>query len=512
MNIDLDVAQMSIVELQALMAAGELSAHDLTEVFLARIAELDDAGPALHSILELNPDALEMAAAYDRERREGYVRGPLHGIPVLLKDNVDTADRQMTTAGSLALVGFPADRDATVVTSLRAAGCVLLGKTNMSEWANLRSSFSSSGWCARNGQSRNPYILDRNPSGSSSGSAVAVAAALAPLAVGTETDGSIVGPAGANGVVGIKPTVGLVSRAGVIPISHTQDTVGVFGRSVADAACALTCMAVTAVDPRDEATREAVGHAVDYSSVLDPAALKGARIGIARNLGFGAGSHVDPIMESAIQALREAGAVIVDPGNIPSDLEAADKAERTVLLTEFKADLENYLATRHDVALDREGFPLTLAGLIDFDEAHRDLEMPYFGHDLFLAAEASGPLTNPAYRLALETSRLLSGPLGIDAVLDEHHLDALIAPTNCPAWPIDLINGDREVVGTSGPAARAGYPLVSVPADYVFGLPVNITFMGHRFSEARLIALAFAFEQVTQVRRPPRFLPTVLPI
>jgi amidase len=469
----------SIAHLQAAMADGRLTARALVEMFLARIAALDQNGPQLHAILEINPQAQDIASELDRERQAGHVRGPLHGMPILLKDNVDTANRLMTAAGSLA--------------------------------ANFRSGFSSSGWCARNGQARNPYVLDRNPCGSSSGSGIAAAAALCAAALGTETDGSIVCPAGANGVVGIKPSVGLVSRAGVVPISHTQDTVGVHARSVADAAAVLTAITVTSVDPRDPATHAAVGQAADYTQVLDPDGLKGARIGVARNLGFGASEKVDAILETAIRAMAVAGAIVVDPANMPSDLDAAGKAEMDVLLFEFKADLNAYLATRRDVALTREGFPPTLAGVIAFNEAHRDEELAFFGQDRFLAAEAHGPLSDPAYREALQTSRRLSGAEGIDKVLIAHNLDALVAPTGSPAWPIDLVNGDPDGLGSASPAARAGYPLVSVPAGFAGALPVNLTLIGRRFGEATLIKLAFAFEQATRVRRRPQFIPTLLP-
>ncbi len=502
-----ELDRLGIARLQAMMASGKLTARDLVEQYLARIEALDRSGPRLNAILEINPDARGIAAALDRERRAGQVRGPLHGIPILLKDNIDTHDQMETAAGTLALVGRAPDTDSTVAARLRAAGAVLLGKTNLSEWANFRSTQSSSGWCGRNGQSRNPYVLDRNPCGSSSGSGIAAAAALAAASIGTETDGSIVCPANNNGVVGIKPTVGLVSRAGVIPISHTQDTVGPHARTVADAAAVLG--ALTGVDPRDPATTASAGKFfTDYTRFLDPNGLKGARIGVARNVGFGPSPEADAIIEDAIAAMKEAGATIVDPANIPSDLAAADEAEFTVLLYEFKADLNTYLATRHDVALDRQGFPLTLAGLIAFNEAHAGRELKWFGQELFIQAQEKGDLTSQEYLTALETSRRLSGPEGIDAVMAQFNLDALVAPTGSPAWPIDLINGDHFLTGSSSPAARAGYPLISVPAGFSFGLPVGITFMGRAWSEPTLIKLAYAFEQATQVRRPPAYLPT----
>ncbi len=500
-------AEATIVELQAAMAGGQLTARELVQLYLARIEALDRDGPRLNAVLETNPEALDVAAQRDDERRAGRARGPLHGIPILLKDNIDTADHMMTAAGSLALLGTPAGQDATVAARLREVGAILLGKTNMSEWANFRSSHSSSGWCGRNGQSRNAYAPDRSPSGSSSGSAVAAAAALCVAALATETDGSIVSPAAANGVVGIKPSVGLVSRAGVVPIAHSQDTVGVHARSVADAAAVLTALAATVPDPRDPATHAATGAALDYTRFLDPDGLRGARVGIARNLGFGGSERGDAVIEAAIGAMRDAGCVIVDPAPIPSDLRVASEAELTVLQFEFKAGLNAYLATRRDVALDREGFPLSLAGLIAFNEAYARDELAVFGQDLLLASEARGPLSDPTYLAALETSRRLSGPEGLDRVMDEHALDALVAPTGGPAWLIDPINGDSGVAGSSGPAARIGYPLVTVPAGFVSGLPVGLTFMGRRFAEATLIRLAYSFEQRSAARRPPRLEP-----
>lgn len=494
--------QATIADLQRAMARGELTAVDLVRGYAARIEALDRDGPRLHAVLEVNPDAEAIAAALDEERRRGHVRGLLHGIPILLKDNIDTGDRTMTTAGSLALVGAPAPSDAEVVRRLRAAGAVILGKTNLSEWANFRSTHSSSGWCGVNGQSRNPYVLDRNPCGSSSGSAIAVAAGLCAAALGTETDGSIVCPANACGVVGIKPTVGLTSRVGLIPIAHTQDTVGPLARSVADAAAVLA--AIRDGDPGGAAVRPD-----DGTDHLDPHALRGARIGVARNLGFGTNPKVDAIMAEVLAALADAGAVVVDPAEVPSDLHAASEAELEVLLYEFKADLNAYLARRSDVALCREGLDMSLAGLIAFNEAHRDEELRYFGQERFEGAQERGPLSEPAYRGALELSRRLSGEEGLDAVLVGLKLDALVAPTGGPAWPIDLVSGDCGRTGSAGPAARAGYPLVSVPAGYVSGLPVNVTFMGRAHSERTLIRLAHAYEQATRVRRPPRYLPSL---
>lgn len=500
-SAEIRLEDATITDLQAAMAAGRLSSRVLVEKYLERIEAIDVHGPKLNSVLELNPDAKEIAANLDRERTASGTRGPLHGIPVLLKDNIDTADRMMTTAGSLALVGAPLPADATVVQRLRNAGAVILGKTNMSEWANFRSTHSSSGWSGRGGQTRNPHILDRNPGGSSSGSGVAVAAGLAAASLGTETDGSIISPATASGVVGLKPTVGLTSRAGVIPIAFSQDTVGLHARSVKDAAILLGAM--VGLDPRDSATASSEGKSfTDYTQFLACGGLKGARIGVPRNLGFGKSEKADTIIDRAIQIMRDCGAVIVDPANLPSDLEAARAAELEVLLFEFKQALAGYLAGR-DAPIQ------TLAQAIAFNDAHAGQELKYFGQELFIRAEAKGPLTNPAYLEALEVSRRLSGPQGLDHVLDTLELDALIAPSGAPAWPIDLINGDRPSMGTAGPAARVGYPLLSVPAGFWAGLPVNVTFMGRAFSEPLLLKLAFAFEGAADARRPPQFVSTM---
>ena len=502
------VTDVCIADLQAAMASGATTALGITRAYLERIATLDASGPTLRAVLETNPDAEAIARALDDERRAGHLRGPLHGIPVLLKDNIDTADRTMTTAGSLALAGAAPERDATVAARLRATGAVLLGKCNLSEWANFRSTHSSSGWSGRGGQCRNPHVLDRNPSGSSSGSAVA-AASLCAVALGTETDGSIVSPANACGVVGIKPTVGLVSRAGVIPISHSQDTVGPLARTVADAALLLG--ALIGPDPLDAVTSESAGRCLpDHASLLDAASLRGARIGVVRNLGFGRNPKVDAVLEQALHALRGCGASLVDV-ELPGDQEAADQAERTLLHYEFKAGLNAYLRTRSDVSLTREGFAATLAGLIGFNEAHRAQELPFFGQELLIEAEARGPLTERTYLEALGASRRLSGREGIDSALAGQALDALVAPTGAPASPIDLVNGDRGGFVTSGPAARAGYPVVSVLAGQVQGLPVNITFMGTAWSEPVLIRLAYALERATLQRRAPACL-TSLPI
>jgi amidase len=494
--------EATVAGLQAEMAAGRLSAADIVEHYLGRIEQLDRKGPSLHSIIELNPDAHRLAEELDRERKQKGPRGPLHGIPVLLKDNIDTADRMTTTAGSLALEGSVALRDAGVAARLRAAGAVLLGKANMSEWANIRSTHSTSGWSARGGQCRNPYVLDRNPCGSSSGSAVAVAANLVPIAVGTETDGSIVCPASATGIVGLKPTVGLVSRAGIIPISHTQDTAGPLCRSVADAATLLGALA--GADSRDSATAASQGHRqADYTRYLDSGGLQGARIGVARSRFFGYSDTVDRLAGEALELLRGGGAVLVDPADVPHAGDY-DSEELEVLLYEFKVDLASYLAE-----LGPQVRVKNLGDVIQFNEQHREREMPYFGQELFLEAEKKGPLSSAGYRKALHTCRRRSRSLGIDAVMRRHRLDALVAPTGNPAWPTDLVNGDHFVGGSSTPAAVAGYPSISVPMGFVSGLPVNLSFFGRAWSEPVLIRMAYAYEQASRHRRPPRFLPSI---
>jgi amidase len=498
------IEEATIAELQAAMAEGRLSARALVRRYLRRIEALDERGPRLNSIIELNPDAEAIAGGLDRERRAGRVRGPLHGIPILLKDNIDTADRMMTTAGSLALVGRAPPQDATVVKRLRDAGAVILGKTNLSEWANFRSFHSSSGWSGRDGQTRNPYVLDRNPCGSSSGSGVAPSANLTVVSLGTETDGSIVCPASINAVVGIKPTVGLTSRAGVVPIAHSQDTVGPLGRTVGDAAAALG--ALTGVDDRDEATRASAGRFhTDYAEFLDPQGLRGTRIGVAREGVSGYSEETDGVFNDAVSAMRDAGADIVDPADFPAEVIEkinAGNEEITVLVYEFKRDLNAYLATRTGVPIK------TLADAIAFNLAHREQELKWFLQELFDLAE-SDPFTEQEYLAALAEARRLGGPAGIDAVLAQHNLDAIVAPTASPAWPIDLVNGDHFLGASSSPAAIAGYPLINVPAGEAFGLPVGITFMGTAFSEPKLIKLASGFEQATRARRKPGFLPTL---
>ena len=497
-----ELEEATVAELQKGMAEGRYTARRVTELYLARIAEMDRAGVALHSIIETNPEAVAIAEDLDRERASKGARGPLHGIPVLLKDNIDTADRMTTTAGSLALEGSIPPRDSHVAERLRAAGAVLLAKANMSEWANIRSNRSSSGWSARGGQCRNPFVLDRNPCGSSSGSAAAVSANFGAIAVGTETDGSIVCPASANGVVGIKPTIGLVSRAGVIPISHTQDTAGALCRTVADAAALLSVLA--GADPRDRATAEGKGHvAADYTTALDKGGLNGARIGVAREKFFGYSEAADRLAEAALEVLRREGAILVDPADIPH-AGTYDEAELAVLLFELKADLNAYLSTLGPKARVR-----TLADVIAFNEQHKGEEMPYFGQELFLQAQEKGPLSTPAYRTALDTCRRLSRSSGIDAVMAKHRLDAIVAPTGNPAWPTDLVNGDHFTGSSSTPAAVAGYPSVSVPMGFAWELPVNLSFFGRPWSEPTLIRIAYAFEQITMHRKAPRFLPSL---
>jgi amidase len=496
-----DLEEVSIAQLQATMAAGRLDAETLVQLYLTRIQTIDRSGPTLRSVQETNPDAIAIARALDEERRAKRVRGPLHGIPILLKDNIATADKMETTAGALALVGARPREDSTIAQRLRQAGAVILGKASMSEWAYFKSTPGSSGWSARSGQARNPYVLNRTPCGSSSGSAIAVAANLVTVSIGTETDGSIVCPAGVNGVVGIKPTVGLTSRAGVIPISVTQDTIGPFGRSVADAATVLG--AVVGVDPRDPATQASAGHSqTDYLKYLDINGLRGARIGVPRDGYFGYSPKADAVIGQAIEALRTGGALIVDPVKIPNfDRTTLNAAEITVLLYEFKAGVNAYLASVAPGAQVR-----TLDDVIQFNKRNPRDNLPYFGQELLERAQAKGDLTEAEYLEALEKCRRLAGREGFDAIMDEQNLDALIAPTTTPAWPVDLVNGDQFRGSSAKSAALAGYPLVSVPAGAAMGLPVGITFMGRAWSEPTLIKLAYAFEQATKARRPPQYL------
>jgi amidase len=482
------------------MKSGKYTARSIAEHYLTRIEALDRQGPALHSVIEVNPDALSIADELDKERKEGKLRGSLHGIPVLIKDNIDTADRMATTAGSLALVGSKPPKDAFLVQQLRRAGAVILGKTNLSEWANIRSNRSTSGWSGRGGLTRNPYALDRNTSGSSSGSAVAVTSNLCAAAIGTETDGSIVSPSSHNGIVGIKPTVGLISRSGVIPISHTQDTAGPMARTVQDAAILLGVLA--GFDPEDKVTEESRGKSfADYTQYLDPKGLQGARIGVVRKL-FGFHSMVDAISNHAIDIMKQQGATIIDSADITTLGKLSD-IEMTVLLYEFKAGLNAYLAR-----LGPNAPVHSLREIIAFNEKNEKTEMPYFGQELFLQAETKGPLTSKEYMKALKACNTLSRKEGIDAIMKKHKLDVLVAPTDGPAWLTDLITGDHYIGGSSTPAAVARYPSITVPAGFVHGLPIGISFFGRAWSEPTLLKLSYAFEQTTKTRKTPRFLPT----
>ena len=500
--VPFELEEVTVAQLQDGMASGRYTSRRLVELYSARIDAIDRNGPALRSVIELNPDAISIAESLDAERKAGKLRGPLHGIPVLIKDNIDTADRMMTTAGSIALQGTSAPRDAAVAAKLRAAGAVILGKTNLSEWANFRSTKSTSGWSGRGGQVRNPYALDRNPCGSSSGTGAAIAANLAALGVGTETDGSIVCPSGANGLVGIKPTVGLVSRTGIIPISHTQDTAGPMTRTVADAAALLA--AIAGIDPADPATVAARVRAPrDYSAALKLDGLKGARIGIARKRYFGYSRITDRVIDAASADMKAQGAVIVDPADIAT-AGRLDDCEFEVLLYEFKADLNKYLASRGASA------PVhSLQELIAFNLREKTREMPFFGQEILEMAEKKGPLTSAAYQKALATCRVRSRTQGLDALMTRLRLDALVAPTGSPAWTTDLVNGDHFTGSSSTPAAVAGYPSVTVPAGFAYGLPVGVSFIGRAWSEAKLIQLAYAYEQATKHRKPPAFLPSV---
>jgi amidase len=492
--------ETTIAELQEAMCSGRHTARSIAQAYLERIQDVDKQGALLNSVIELNPDAIAIAENLDNERRAGHVRGALHGIPILIKDNIDTGDRMQTTAGSRALVGQPAPRDAYIVEKLRESGAVILGKTNLSEWANIRSKNSTSGWSGRGGLTRNPFALDRNPSGSSSGSGSATSANLCAAAIGTETDGSIISPASACGLVGIKPTVGLLSRSGIIPISHSQDTPGPMARTVADAGALLG--ALTGIDPRDIATNGSRGKAVaDYTALLNLNALRGARIGVARNY-FGFSEPVDKLMADAIDAIKQAGAIVIDPADIATSKQLGP-GEKLVLLFELKADLNHYLAER----AMKDG-PRTLADIIKFNEANRPTEMPYFGQDRFLEAEGKGPLTTKSYLDALEKNHRLARQQGIDAVAGKFKLDAFIAPSRTPAWLTDLVNGDSSSNSCSGLPAVAGYPHITLPMGYVHGLPVGISFFGAAYSEPKLISLAYAFEQLTKFRRPPKFLRT----
>jgi amidase len=499
-----ELEEATIAELQAAMAAGSLTAVTLVQKYVTRIEALDRKGPAINSIIELNPDAEAIAAALDRERKAGRVRGPMHGIPVVLKDNIDTGDRMLTTAGSLALVGSPAVQDSTVAANLRRAGAVILGKANLSEWANFRSFHSSSGWSGRGGQTRNPYVIDRNPCGSSSGSGAACAAAFSAATVGTETDGSIVCPSSICGVVGIKPTVGLTSRAGVVPIAASQDTVGPHGRTVADAAAVLGALASKTADPRDPATATKRNKVfTDYVQFVDPNGLRGARIGVVRGGGFtGYSEETDGVFEEALAAMQAAGAILIE-SDIPTFAEINTFFDELVVLVfEFRRDLNAYLATRTSVPVR------TLADCIAFNEANADRELKWFLQEWFELAEAQ-PFDEATYLASRANARRIGGTDGIDAALAADRLDALVAPTGSPAWPTDLVNGDHFLGASSAPAAIAGYPLINVPAGNAFGLPVGISFMGTAYSEPKLIKLASGFEQAAQARRTPGYLVTL---
>jgi amidase len=495
-----DLEEATIAALQQRMASGQDTSRSLVDKYLARIEAIDRSGPALHSVLEVNPDARTIADRLDAERKSGRTRGPMHGIPVLLKDNVATADRMMTTAGSLALAGATPPKDAFIVTRLREAGAVILGKTNLSEWANFRSTHSTSGWSGRGGQTKNPYALDRNTSGSSSGSGAAIAGNLAAVAVGTETDGSIVSPSNVNGLVGVKPTLGLVSRTGIIPIAHSQDTAGPMTRTVADAAALLAAMAGR--DPEDPETTKRRAAAIDYTKSLDANGLKGARIGVVRNKYFGYSPAADRIAEAAIVEMKKQGATIVDPANIAT-LGKFDDGEFDVLLYEFKADLNKYLTW-----LGAASPVHSLKDVIAFNDAHADQEMPYFGQEIMTMAEKKGPLTSAKYTAALARNRQMARALGIDATMTKFKLDALVAPTGGPAWLTDPVNGDSSFANSSAPStvtSVAGYPHITVPAGYARGLPVGISFFGRAWSEATLFKLAYAYEQATKHRKPPTF-------
>ena len=493
--------EITIDDIHQGLKSGKYTVRSVVQKYIDRINEIDKAGPKLNSVIELNPDALKIADQLDKELKEKGVRGPLHGIPILIKDNIDTADGMETTAGSLALLDSKPVKDSSIVKQLRDAGAVILGKTNLSEWANIRSTHSTSGWSGRGGLTKNPYALDRNTSGSSSGSGAAASANLCTVAIGTETDGSVVSPSSLNGLVGIKPTVGLVSRSGIIPISHSQDTAGPMARTVSDAAAVLS--AVTAEDPEDEATKVNGRKTYpDYTKFLDKGGLKGARIGVVRKY-FGFLPQVDSIIEKALEVLKKNGAVLVDPIEIDT-LFKLNKNEMTVLLYELKADMKKYLARRNP-----KGKMKTLKDLIDFNEKNSKKEMPYFGQELFLQAEKKGALSDKEYLDALTKNHELSRKNGIDKVMDEHKLDALVSPTDSPAWMTDLVDGDHFIGGSSQFAAVAGYPHITIPAGFIHGLPIGISIYGRAWSEPTLIKIAYGYEQASKKRQTPKFLNTV---
>ncbi len=495
-----ELEEITISEIEEGLKSGKYTVRSITEEYISRIKSIDKDGPALNSVIELNPDALEIADALDKELKEKGPRSQLHGIPVLIKDNIDTADKMQTTAGSLALLGSKPQKDSFIVQQLRLAGALILGKTNLSEWANIRSSHSTSGWSGRGGLTKNPYALDRNTSGSSSGSGAAAAANLCTIAIGTETDGSVVSPSSINGLVGIKPTVGLVSRSGIIPISHSQDTAGPMARTVKDAAILLS--ALQGVDPEDSATKNSGRKSYeDYAKFLEIDGLKGARIGVLRKY-FGFLPQVDTVIESALDVLKKKGAILIDPVEIDS-IGKFDDTESTVLYYELKADMKAYLERRGSGTRVH-----SLKDIIDFNTENASKEMPYFKQELFLKAEEKGPLTDKEYLDALEKNHRLTRTEGIDAVMDKYNLDALVSPTDSPAWMTDLIDGDHFLGGSSQLAAVAGYPHITVPAGFVFGLPVGISFFGKAWSESVLLKIAYGFEQATGIRKPPSFLPT----
>jgi len=499
-----ELEELTIADLQDGLKSGKFTAVSLVEKYSVRIDAIDKHGPALNSVIEMNPDALSIADNLDQERKRRGPRGPLHGIPVLIKDNIDTGDKMMTTAGSLALMGWKPPKDSFVAQKLRAAGAVILGKTNLSEWANIRSSHSTSGWSGRGGLTKNPYALDRNPCGSSSGTGAGISANLCAVGIGTETDGSIVCPSSSNGLAGIKPTVGLVSRAGIIPISHSQDGAGPMCRTVRDAATVLG--ALTGIDPDDSATAASRGNSqTDYAQFCDPNGLKGARIGVARKY-FGFSDAVDALMEESLTAMKKLGATLIDPADLET-FGKFDDSELLVFLYELKADLNAYLARLGPAASVH-----TLKDVIDFNERNRQKEMPYFGQDLFLKAQAKGALTEKEYLDALARNHQLARVEGIDALTSRFQLDAIVAPTGGPAWLTDLVNGDHVAGGSSNAAAVAGYPNINVTAGFISGLPVGISFFGRAWSEPTLIKLAYSFEHSTKARQAPRFLPSAGPV
>ena len=513
-----DPTEKTAVQLQAAMASGQVTSVQLVNFYVDRILQIDQNGPGVNSVIELNPDALAIARNADKMRGQGKVLGPLHGIPLLLKDNIDTGDQMQTTAGSFALAGRPALKDSTIAAKLRAGGAVILGKTNLSEWANFRSSFSTSGWSGRGGLTHNPYSLDRNACGSSSGSAASVSANFTAVGLGSETDGSIVCPANVNGVVGIKPTVGLTSRGGVVPISHTQDTVGPHGRTVADAAAVLSVIASRTPDPRDPATAgvplgwQGTGRArpaipTDYTQFLDPQGLRGARVGVTRQGIDNANTQVVDVFDAAIDAIRASGATVVeldDPAN--NFTFATADGEFVVLLFDFKIDVRKYFATRVGVPVAGK----TLTDAIAFNNANAATEMPYFGQDLFVLADSFSTDPNAVTLFGITYNQALAldhnaGVNGIDAALAQFHLDAVVAPTDSPGWTTDLILSDHFIFASSGLAGGPGYPIVQVPAGSVHGMPMGISFLGTAFSEPTLIKLASGFEAATHARTVPTF-------